>query len=73
MVFQHLNLKAILMERRSADVNARAVMIAEIATGEPDDATTDDGKNAAAASPPVSSSRQSRLSPQQSCRRRTAT
>ena len=35
-------------ERRPADVNARAVMIAKIATGELDDAVTDDGKNAAA-------------------------
>ena len=35
-------------ERRPADVNARAVMIAKIATGELDDAKTDDGKNAAA-------------------------
>lgn len=35
-------------ERRPADVNARAVMIAKIATGEIDDVTTDDGKNAAA-------------------------
>lgn len=35
-------------ERRPADVNARAVMIAKIATGEIEDATTDDGKNAAA-------------------------
>ena len=32
--------------RRPADVNAGAVMIAKIATGE--DVTTDDGKNAAA-------------------------
>lgn len=35
-------------ERRPADVNARAVMIAKIATGEIEDAITDDGKNAAA-------------------------
>jgi hypothetical protein len=35
-------------ERRPADVNARAVMIAKIATGELDDSVTDDGKNAAA-------------------------
>jgi hypothetical protein len=35
-------------EKRPADVNARAVMIARIATGEIDDVTTDDGKNAAA-------------------------
>jgi hypothetical protein len=35
-------------ENRPADVNARAVMIGKIATGEIDDVTTDDGKNAAA-------------------------
>jgi hypothetical protein len=35
-------------ERRLADVNARAVLIAKIATGEVEDVTTDDGKNAAA-------------------------
>ena len=36
-------------ERRPADVNARAVMIAKIATGEIEEsAPTDDGKNAAA-------------------------
>ena len=35
-------------ERRPADVNARAVMIAKIATGEIEDVTTDDGRNAAA-------------------------
>ncbi len=35
-------------ERRLADVNARAVMIAMIATGEIEDITTEDGKNAAA-------------------------
>ena len=35
-------------ERRPADVNARAVMIAKIATGEIEDVVTDDGKNAAA-------------------------
>lgn len=35
-------------ERRPADVNARAVMVAKIATGEIEDVTTEDGKNAAA-------------------------
>ena len=35
-------------ERRPADVNARAVLIGKIATGEVEDETTDDGKNAAA-------------------------
>jgi hypothetical protein len=35
-------------EKRPADVNARAVMIGRIATGEIEDVTTDDGKNAAA-------------------------
>lgn len=35
-------------ERRPADVNARAVMIAKIATGEVEDKLTDEGKNAAA-------------------------
>jgi hypothetical protein len=35
-------------ERRPADVNKRAVMIAKIATGEIEDKVTDDGKNAAA-------------------------
>jgi hypothetical protein len=35
-------------EKRPADVNARAVMIAKIATGEIEDVTTDDGKNPAA-------------------------
>ncbi len=35
-------------ERRPADVNQRAVMIAKIATGEIEDKVTDDGKNAAA-------------------------
>jgi hypothetical protein len=35
-------------EKRPADVNARAVMIGKIATGEIEDVTTDDGKNAAA-------------------------
>lgn len=35
-------------ERRPADVNARAVMIGKIATGEIEDKVTDDGKNAAA-------------------------
>jgi hypothetical protein len=35
-------------ERRPADVNVRAVMIAKIVTGEVDGVVTDDGKNAAA-------------------------
>lgn len=35
-------------ERRPADVNARAVMIARIATGEIDDTPPDDGKDPAA-------------------------
>ena len=35
-------------ERRPADVNTRAVMIAKIATGEIEDKVTEDGKNAAA-------------------------
>jgi hypothetical protein len=35
-------------QKRPADVNARAVMIDKIATGEISDVTTDDGKNAAA-------------------------
>lgn len=35
-------------EKRPANVNARAVLIAKIATGEAADVTTDDGKNAAA-------------------------
>jgi hypothetical protein len=35
-------------EKRPADVNARSVIIAKIATGEIEDVTTDDGKNAAA-------------------------
>jgi hypothetical protein len=35
-------------EKRPADINARAVMIAKIATGEVEDVITDDGKNAAA-------------------------
>jgi hypothetical protein len=35
-------------EKRPADVNARAVMIARIATGEIDDAVPDDGKDPAA-------------------------
>lgn len=35
-------------EKRLADVSARAVMIAKIATGEIEDVTTHDGKNAAA-------------------------
>lgn len=37
-------------EKRAADVNARAVLIGKIATGEVEDVTTDDGKNAAAVS-----------------------
>ena len=35
-------------QKRPADVNARAVMIAKIATGEIEKLTTQDGKNAAA-------------------------
>jgi hypothetical protein len=35
-------------ERRPADVNAAAVMIAKIATGEIEDVAADDGKNPAA-------------------------
>lgn len=35
-------------QKRPADVNARAVMIAKIATGEIEDVTTEDGKNVAA-------------------------
>ena len=35
-------------EKRPADVNVRAVMIARIATGEVDDAPPDDGKDPAA-------------------------
>ena len=35
-------------EKRPADVNSRAVMIAKIATGEIDDAPEDDGKDPAA-------------------------
>ena len=35
-------------QKRPADVNARAVMIGKIATGEIEDVTADDGKNAAA-------------------------
>jgi hypothetical protein len=35
-------------EKRPADANQRAVMIARIATGEVEDQATDDGKNAAA-------------------------
>jgi hypothetical protein len=35
-------------EKRPADVNARAVMIAKIATGEVDDDPVDDGKDPAA-------------------------
>ncbi len=34
-------------ERRPADANQRAVMVARIATGELEDKVTDDGKNAA--------------------------
>ena len=37
-------------QKRPADVNSRAVMIAKIATGELEDVTTEDGKNAAAVS-----------------------
>jgi hypothetical protein len=35
-------------DKRPADVNRNAVLIARIATGEAEDSTTDDGKNAAA-------------------------
>ena len=35
-------------QKRPADVNARAVMIAKIATGEIENVTTEEGKNAAA-------------------------
>ena len=35
-------------ERRPADANQRAVMVARIATGEIEDKVTEDGKNAAA-------------------------
>lgn len=35
-------------EKRPADANMRAVMVARIATGEIEDKVTDDGKNAAA-------------------------
>ena len=35
-------------EKRPADVNARAVMVAKIATGEIENVTAGDGKNAAA-------------------------
>lgn len=35
-------------EKRPADANQRAVMVARIATGEIEDVTADDGKNAAA-------------------------
>jgi hypothetical protein len=35
-------------EKRHADVNRNAVLIAKIATGEVEDKVTDDGKNAAA-------------------------
>jgi hypothetical protein len=35
-------------QKRTADVNSRAVMIAKIAAGEIEDVITDDGKNAAA-------------------------
>jgi hypothetical protein len=34
-------------QKRHADVNKNAVLIARIATGEVEDAATDDGKNAA--------------------------
>jgi hypothetical protein len=37
-------------EKRPADPNQRAVMVARIATGEIEDKVTDDGKNAAAVS-----------------------
>jgi hypothetical protein len=37
-------------QKRPADVNSRAVIIAKIATGEIEDVTTEDGKNAAAIS-----------------------
>ena len=37
-------------EKRPADANQRAVMVARIATGEIEDMVTDDGKNAAAVS-----------------------
>ncbi len=35
-------------EKRAADANQRAVMVARIATGEIEDKVTDNGKNAAA-------------------------
>ena len=35
-------------QKRPADVTARAVLIAKVATGEIEDVTTEDGKNAAA-------------------------
>lgn len=35
-------------ERRPADTNAAAVLVAKIATGDADDVTTGNGKNAAA-------------------------
>jgi hypothetical protein len=35
-------------QKRHADTNRNAVLIAKIATGEIEDVTTDDGKNAAA-------------------------
>jgi hypothetical protein len=35
-------------QKRPADVNARAVLTAKIATGEIENVTTEDGKNAAA-------------------------
>ena len=35
-------------QKRRADVNARAVIIAKIATGEIENVTTEEGKNAAA-------------------------
>jgi hypothetical protein len=38
-------------ERRHADVNRNAVLIAKIATGKVEDVTTDDGKSAAAVAP----------------------
>jgi hypothetical protein len=37
-------------QKRHADTNRNAVLIAKIATGEIEDVTTDDGKNAAAVS-----------------------
>jgi len=35
-------------QKRHADVNRNAILVAKIATGEVEDVTTDDGKNAAA-------------------------